>query len=469
MKNKTILFFMIIMFCRQVVSSENGVLFYNTLNGFYGLGTETPQTFLHIKNPNPILTLQSTSAGGVIDGGGSDNGWAGILFQAPVVSNGTPVSRWGWLYSAKNRNLSLWDYAKNAPVQTFMDGGNIAFQHTRIGINTSTPEKELDVNGIIQSKGLVVNDGGILLLEANRFPQGVGINTSWTGGWDRAFSFIRSEKEKVFMLGATGTGDLCDYGYIATSNARVNPIMAFSAQNGFVGVGTVRPQVKLDVEGALHVGYDPEDNFYGKVSFHHSHQRVGSQYYSGLVYSNASGALSQFCARFGFYYWDRAGFGTGFYSGHWDEQKSAYTRKPDMYISGLGIVQVGTDSAPIGNYSFYVSGNSQLMGHLRVSGSVMSESIAYRVTTWADKVFEPSYSLMPLNEVAEYIENHRHLPGVPQQSKIIGSEQSVEKIQVLLLQKIEELTLYAIQQEKRIQALEKKVAVLKTGSTKVSK
>jgi hypothetical protein len=79
-------------------------------------------------------------------------------------------------------------------------------------------------------------------------------------------------------------------------------------------------------------------------------------------------------------------------------------------------------------------------------------------TGWADFVFDNSYKLMPLNEVEKFYKANHHLPSVPSQKDIQEKGNNLAETDVVLLQKIEELTLYMVQQEKRIKELEKKLA-----------
>jgi hypothetical protein len=67
---------------------------------------------------------------------------------------------------------------------------------------------------------------------------------------------------------------------------------------------------------------------------------------------------------------------------------------------------------------------------------------------WSDKVFAPSYSLRPLAEVAQYIDKHQHLPGVPSVVEVVQKVIDVAKMDAKLLEKVGELTLYSIQLEK---------------------
>jgi hypothetical protein len=80
---------------------------------------------------------------------------------------------------------------------------------------------------------------------------------------------------------------------------------------------------------------------------------------------------------------------------------------------------------------------------------------------WADKVFEAHYPLLNLMEVEAFINTNHHLPNVPSAEEVV--EKGVENDQMMakLLEKIEELTLYTIQQQKEIDLLKQEVRKLK--------
>lgn len=76
---------------------------------------------------------------------------------------------------------------------------------------------------------------------------------------------------------------------------------------------------------------------------------------------------------------------------------------------------------------------------------------------WADYVFEKDYKLMPLNELGQFISKNGHLPEVPTTEEAVKNGIELKEMNILLLKKIEELTLYTLEQQKRIEALEKKL------------
>ena len=74
-----------------------------------------------------------------------------------------------------------------------------------------------------------------------------------------------------------------------------------------------------------------------------------------------------------------------------------------------------------------------------------------------DYVFDKGYKLADLNTVEKYIKENNHLPEVPSAGEIEKEGLDITAMNYTLLKKIEELTLYIIEQNKKIEALEKKV------------
>ncbi len=98
---------------------------------------------------------------------------------------------------------------------------------------------------------------------------------------------------------------------------------------------------------------------------------------------------------------------------------------------------------------------------LAVDGKIIAEEFKVQDSgSWPDHVFQADYDLMPLPEVERYISEHQHLPDVPSAEEVATDGLSLGETQALLLQKIEELTLYVIDLKKENQALTARVAEL---------
>ena len=90
---------------------------------------------------------------------------------------------------------------------------------------------------------------------------------------------------------------------------------------------------------------------------------------------------------------------------------------------------------------------------LLVNGSMVAKEI-WTSVGWSDFVFGDKYALMPLQDLEKSIATNKHLPGIPSEAEVQQHGFSVGEIDAKLLQKVEELTLYVIQQDKRIRELE---------------
>jgi hypothetical protein len=72
-----------------------------------------------------------------------------------------------------------------------------------------------------------------------------------------------------------------------------------------------------------------------------------------------------------------------------------------------------------------------------------------------DYVFAPGYALMPLDELEKFVRENSHLPNIPSAVEIAESGVNVVELQMRLLEKIEELTLYTIEQERKLEEVAK--------------
>jgi len=96
---------------------------------------------------------------------------------------------------------------------------------------------------------------------------------------------------------------------------------------------------------------------------------------------------------------------------------------------------------------------------LNVKGTIRAEEIIVE-TFGADFVFESDYRLKPLSEVKVHIEENKHLPDIPSAAQMQENGVGISELSTKLLQKVEELTLYAIQQNEMIEKLNKRIEEL---------
>lgn len=190
--------------------------------------------------------------------------------------------------------------------------------------------------------------------------------------------------------------------------------------NGNVGVGVVSPQSKLDVGGDVQLsgmlGYMLFDNF------SYDNKTLGHYSIGWFSDSWTNAGATQWQSSFG---------GFKFFTGG----------MPRVSIKHNGYVGIGTTNPT---------------DILSVNGTIRAKEVKIDLCEdLADYVFSPEYKLMPLFEVEKFVKTNRHLPEIPSAAEVKENGLSMGEMQNKLLQKIEELTLYVIEQQKRIEQLEK--------------
>lgn len=144
-------------------------------------------------------------------------------------------------------------------------------------------------------------------------------------------------------------------------------------------------------------------------------------------------------------------------------------KKYRLFIANTGELSAGEQDAS-GKYPFVVKPNGSVSigmarpkaggvaanAMLSVDGLILAKEIKVAIanTHWADYVFDRNYPLKPLREVEAYIRRFRHLPEVPTEMQVNERGIDLVEMNATLLKKIEELTLYLIEQEKRLEQLE---------------
>ncbi|NCU06109.1 MAG: hypothetical protein GXC73_19285 [Chitinophagaceae bacterium] len=214
--------------------------------------------------------------------------------------------------------------------------------------------------------------------------------------------------------------DASDQGYL-----EFNPIgdpwgMAFGSNqgeflrlkgNGNIGIGTTSPEHKLDVRGNIYtnasVYIDGGDLILNRTSHAYGYvARPNVAGYKKLQFAVAGGGpLEELIVNSDF-----------------------------SYFAG----NVGIGTTPPGSYK------------LAVDGTIGARKIKITQSSWADYVFDKDYHLPSLRDVEEYIKRHGHLPEMPTTEEVIKDGVDIGDTQVLLLKKIEELTLYLIEQNNQI-------------------
>lgn len=218
--------------------------------------------------------------------------------------------------------------------------------------------------------------------------------------------------------------------------------------NGNVGLGSPQPREKLDVLGNIVAG--ATDSALGINAFAIRYVK-GSLNNWGSLRSSSSSYMS-----FGVKA-DGANVGWLSSSGEASLAKTAITVGNEGFsFLTASSQQVAIDSPVTLNEIMRININ----GNTALQGKFEAKEVKVTLTPTADFVFEENYNLPNLEEVAKHIKEKKHLPEIASAKVMEKEGVNVGEFQIKLLQKIEELTLYAIKQERQLKDQEEKIKKL---------
>ena len=100
---------------------------------------------------------------------------------------------------------------------------------------------------------------------------------------------------------------------------------------------------------------------------------------------------------------------------------------------------------------------------LNVLGGILADSVRIALSgSWADNVFKKDYPIKSIQELEAYIKVNKHLPGIPSATEVATSGINVGEMDVKLLEKIEELTLYVLELKKENHQQQQEIDKLKS-------
>ncbi|WP_228093779.1 hypothetical protein [Dysgonomonas mossii] len=275
------------------------------------------------------------------------------------------------------------------------------------------------------------------------YPLGINIDVDYPTVWAREFNFTHNKGPQIFSFGALGKGDQLTYGFIGggTMNANYNaPWMVF-LPSGNIGVGTKSPQAKLDINGdikakSIDVAETSPNLLKSVLARLWEGNTVGEGTYLGVKAYNTAANTKSFSLEHMFY--GELNSSINFFRGN-------------SRTGGFITISVnnGTDLCKLSDKLF------------EVNGTIRSNEVKIEATGWSDFVFDECYRLPSLSEVEAHIKENKHLPDIPSEKEVLKDGINVVEMQAKLLQKIEELTLYVIEQDKKIENQNKEIKELK--------
>ncbi len=219
-----------------------------------------------------------------------------------------------------------------------------------------------------------------------------------------------------------------------------------NSSTGNVGIGVSSPDSKLHVEGDISsTGWSLLPSNILNIGFNSSDKTNGISNYG--------------MSRLNIYSIGNSGsFGGGVaLSGYFGLSLNTVSTER-MRIDDSGNVGIGT-STP--QYKLDVNGKSSFADNMRVNAKIEAKEIKVTLTPTADFVFENDYNLPRLEDVEKHIKEKKHLPEIASAKEMEKAGVNIGEFQIKLLQKIEELTLYTIEQNKQLKRQAEEIKELK--------
>lgn len=144
--------------------------------------------------------------------------------------------------------------------------------------------------------------------------------------------------------------------------------------------------------------------------------------------------------------------GINFYGGAKIFKKNGGGLQIKAHNDNFGITFLNTDN----------SDNLKITkGKLAFDGKITSTEVQVKLDVWSDFVFDNDYELRTLEELEEHIDKNGHLPEIPSETEVTENGINLGEMNAKLLQKIEELTLYLIEQNKELKEAKGEIQELK--------
>lgn len=307
-------------------------------------------------------------------------------------------------------------FAFTCSAQWLPGTGKVYLEHITdsVGIGTASPAGKLQV----------VNGGWDLLTATYSFDLGAkGI----TGGWARAFRIVNSSGSNGTdggAFGVMGSGTTPNYVFMAIPTT--HPVGYTSTKiialdnSGNIGIGLTTPTLKTHIIGPLGLPANTGSAQTGLLRL----QGSGNNAVLDFSVGGTSGAALQVTSQ--------------------TDLSQTYSLILNPNGGKVGIGTKHPDQA------------------LTVNGQVHSTSVLVETTVPADYVFNTDYNLRPLADVKAYVDKNHHLPEVPSAAEFKKDGQNLGEMNMLLLKKVEELTLYLINEHKANETLQAQVSELKS-------
>jgi len=361
--------------------------------GYLGIGTDQPGSLLDIHGGTRFtVRLNNDTRSKVGNLYSSDDTLALVSFGNVEIS-------------IDDNNTST-----NKVFRVVNNGNNELFRvqdNGRVGIGTNNPTSQLHVSG------------GNALFTANSDCE---LEVHTLSGLKSGIKIKQSGVQPYYTKGwglITNSGNL-EFNYLFNYDETNKMVLTSS---GNLGLGIANPDSRLEVNGKIKASemgiVSTGDATFSIERFTDSH--------GGIKFYETGETQAQWIFPF-FRGW----------------QSDNLIIRDEKHYKDVMTFQYGTGRVGIGT--------SDPTHTLSVNGTIRSKEVIVN-TGWSDFVFEEDYNLRSLKDLENFIINNKHLPDIPSAKDVEENGVSLGNMDSKLLQKIEELTLYIIDQQKMINDL----------------
>ena len=393
-------------------SSGNALV---TNNGFVGLGTITPAYQMDVNGRSRIRYNANTAGIWYNKVDNTEGAFVGMVNDSTFGFFGNaPVGSWKVGIDVKNGLMGIGNLNPVAPLTFANTIGD------KIGLYTSSPTSQygLGIQGSLMQlySSDVTSDIAMGYGSSNSFTENFRFkgNGGMHIGKYSTWSSVADTRKLNW-----GDGD---YVYIAEDNADDQMNLRagrFTFNVGNVGIGISDAVFPLDVSGRMRL-------------------RTNGANTAGIWFNKPDNTQGTFIGQY-----DATNFGI------WGPGSSGSWKF--LFDGSDGTMRIGTTLKATG----YL---------LNVGGKIIAEELRVSLQgSWPDYVFNDDYKRLTIPQLESYLRENKHLPNMPAAHDIETNGQSVGELQRKMVEKIEELNLYIIDLNKKMEGQAKEIAELKKG------
>jgi hypothetical protein len=418
---------------------SSGIPTYTAGQCTIGNGANINDSRLHIKNIVPTNVTQFSASS----------------VPEILINRNYPDATTSTYFTTDPNYFEIWrsDYYYPTPALNY-----VITKDFKVGIGLASPSYKLDVAGDFHCSDNATVGGDIYISHSNdALWRNIFANANATGLalYSKSATY---DGPAIMMTGNSASTYAGDMRFFDGSGENARFVFGKPASGS--ANGSMVEQVVVEGSGDISMPRDNDNtwrNLYGNadhaglaIHSHTSSSNGSSIELYGSQQTDAPGHIHFICNNDGT---DPNGVGFNFFT---YDPTNTWVSNVRIYKDGKMAIGADDMNTPSG-YKLYVE-EGILTAKLKVAVKNSSE--------WSDYVFADNYKLNSLHDVESYINTNKHLPGVPSANEVVKSGVDMAQMDATLLKKIEELTLYSIQQQKQIEQLQGEVQALLGASTK---